>query len=80
MFFEVRRLELDPDSEACEDTAGRFHVLNVVEGVGITMITSRGVLAGMAYAETAVGPSAVGAYTVRAWGPRQVPVVKAYVQ
>jgi mannose-6-phosphate isomerase class I len=79
MFFEVRRLELDPDSEAREDTAGRFHVLNVVEGAGITIITSSGVVVGLAYAETAVVPAAVGAYAVKAWGPRHVRVVKALV-
>jgi mannose-6-phosphate isomerase class I len=80
MFFEVRRLELDPGSEAPEDTSGRFHVLNVVEGAGITIITSTGATAGLAYAETAVVPASVGAYMVKAWGPKQVRVVKAYVR
>jgi mannose-6-phosphate isomerase class I len=78
MFFEVRRLELDPDSEVPEDTAGRFHVLNVVEGAGIT-ITCTDATAELAYAETAVVPASVGAYTVKAWGQR-VRVVKAYVR
>ncbi len=80
MFFEVRRLELDPDSEAREETAGRFHVLNVVEGAGITIITSTGALMRLAYAETAVVPAAVGAYAVKAWGPEKVRVAKAYVR
>jgi len=80
MFYEVRRLELDPDFEARSDTAGRFHVLNVVEGAGITIITSNGAMQGLAYAETVVVPAAVGAYTVKAWGPGQVRVVKACVQ
>jgi mannose-6-phosphate isomerase class I len=79
MFFEVRRLELDPGSEAPENTSGRFHVLNVVEGVGITIITSTGATVGLAYAETAVVPASVGAYTVKAWEPETVQVVKAYV-
>jgi mannose-6-phosphate isomerase class I len=81
MFFEVRRLELDPDSEAPEDTAGRFHVLNVVEGAGITItITSTDATAGLAYAETVVVPASVGAYTVKAWEPETVRVMKAYVR
>jgi len=80
MFVEVRRLQLDPDSEVREDTAGRFHVLNVVEGAAITTITSSGVLGGLAHAETAVVPAAVGAYDVKAWGPKQVRVVKELVR
>ena len=79
MFVEVRRLQLDPDSEVREDTAGRFHVLNVVEGAGITTITSSGALGG-AHAETAVVAAAVGAYDVKAWGPKQVRVVKELVR
>jgi hypothetical protein len=66
MFFEVRRLELDPGSEAPENTSGQFHVLNLVEGAGITIITSTGATLGLAYAETAVVPASVGAYTVKA--------------
>jgi mannose-6-phosphate isomerase class I len=79
MFFEVERLELDPGSEAPENTSGRFHVLNVVEGGGITIITSTGATLGLAYAETAVVPASVGAYTVKAWESETVRVVKAYV-
>ena len=44
------------------------------------MITSTGVTVGLAYAETAVVPAAVGAYTVKAWEPETVRVVKAYVR
>jgi mannose-6-phosphate isomerase class I len=79
MFFEIRRLELDPCAEAPENTSGRFHVLNVVEGAGITIITSTGAKVGLAYAETAVVPASVGAYTVNAWESETVRVVKAYV-
>ena len=32
MFFEVQRLGLDAHATAPQDTAGRFHVLNLVEG------------------------------------------------
>jgi mannose-6-phosphate isomerase class I len=80
MFFDVRRLELDPGSQARDDTAGRFHVLNVVDGAGITITTSTGVHQHLAYAETVVVPAAVGAYTLTASGPKNVRVVKAYVR
>jgi hypothetical protein len=80
MFFEVWRFQLDPDSAVREHTAGRFNVLNGVEGAGITIITSSGALGGLVYAETAVVPAAVGAYDVKAWGPKQVRVVKDSVR
>ncbi len=80
MFFDVRRLELEPDSEVRAETAGRFHILNVVEGAGITIGTSTGMVLRLAYAETAVVPAAVGAYTVKPWGAAKVRVVKAYVR
>ena len=80
MFFEVWRFQLDPDFAVREHTAGRFHVLNGVEGARITIITSSGALGGLVYAETAVVPAAVGAYDVKAWGPKQVRVVKESVR
>jgi len=80
MFFEVRRLELAPDAALADDTADRFHVLNVVEGAGITICTNDGVHVDLVYAETIVVPAATGAYTVRAVGADRVRVVKAYVR
>lgn len=69
MFFDIRRLELETDFEAREETAGRFHILNVVEDAGITIGTSTGTVLRLAYAETAVVPAAVGPYTVKRGGP-----------
>lgn len=80
MFFEVQRLVLAPDVALADDTADRFHVLNVVEGAGITICTDEGVQVELAYAETVVVPAATGAYTVRAVGADRVRVVKAYVR
>ncbi len=80
MFFDIRRLELDPDGLIHDTTAGRFHVLNVVEGSGISIGTGDGVEVELAYAETVVVPAAVGPYTVRALGSERVLVVKAHVR
>lgn len=80
MFFDVRRLELAPNVALADDTADRFHVLNVVEGSGITIRTCDGVQVELAYAETIVVPAAAGAYTIRAVGPDRVRVVKAHVR
>ncbi len=80
MFFDVRRLQMDPGSEVREDTDGRFHILNVVEGEGVSIVSGGGDEMTLAYAETAVVPAAVGAYTVSAWGASPARVVKAFVR
>lgn len=79
MFFDVRRLVLDGAYDLPEDTSGRFHVLNVVEGHGVTLTTHDGYHHWVAYAETIVVPAAVGPYTVRA-APGGARVVKAIVR
>ncbi|MFL4910392.1 class I mannose-6-phosphate isomerase [Streptomyces sp. MMS24-I2-30] len=80
MFFEVRRLELAPDSVVDDDTDHRFHVINVVEGDGIRLETSGGHCQVLAYAETLTLPASVGAYRVRALGAGPVRYVKALVR
>lgn len=80
MFFEVRRLVLDTATHASDDTAGRFHVLNIVEGAGVVIETAAGHLHPLAYAETLVIPAAVGSYTVHRQGEHMVRLVKALVR
>ena len=80
MFFEVRRLVLEPAGRAPDDTAGRFHVLNVVEGSGVTVQTAAGHRHPLAYAETLLVPAAVGRYTLHADGKARVRVIKAMVR
>ncbi len=79
MFYEVRRLILDAGAVAEDDTAGRFHVLNVVEGDGVTVETDAGHRHPLSFAETLTVPAAVGGYRlVPTGGP--VRVVKALVR
>ncbi|MEP6649222.1 MAG: hypothetical protein ABJA74_04815 [Lapillicoccus sp.] len=80
MFFEVRRLVLDTASQAPDDTAGRFHVLNVVDGAGVTIETAAGYRHPLAYAETLLVPAAVGRYTLHRQDEARVRVVKALVR
>jgi uncharacterized protein YjlB len=80
MFFDVRRVALDAGAEVREDTAGRFHVLNVVDGDGVIIDTGDGSSVAVAYAETIVVPAAVGVYTMRVAGAGSARVVKAYVR
>jgi mannose-6-phosphate isomerase class I len=80
MFFEVRRVVLEAGSQARDDTAGRFHVLNVVEGSGVTIETAAGHRHPLAYAETLLVPAAVGPYRLHQEGSARVRVVKALVR
>ncbi|MFF5304315.1 class I mannose-6-phosphate isomerase [Streptomyces sp. NPDC013161] len=80
MFYEVRRFVLDAGAEAADDTQGRFHILNVVEGEGVTVHTAAGDRHELAYAETLTVPAAVGRYTLRAAAGGPVRVVKALVR
>ncbi len=79
MFFEVRRITVDSDRPAPDDTDGRFHVVNVVDGDGALIETGTGHHS-LAYAETLVLPAAVGRYTIRRAGERPVRLVKALVK
>jgi hypothetical protein len=56
MFFEVRRVVLQPGAATAGDTSGRFHVLNVVEGDGVLVETADGPAHSLAYAETLLVP------------------------
>jgi mannose-6-phosphate isomerase class I len=69
IFFAVHRLEFE--RELSDDTRGRFHVLNLVDGDEIEVAGHP-----LAYAETLVVPAAVGPYMLRG-GPARV--VKAFV-
>jgi mannose-6-phosphate isomerase class I len=79
MFFRVHRIELEPAATIPQDTAGRFHVLNVVAGEGV-LIRSALSEQILSFAETIVIPAAVGTYGVTALGGGPVRVIKAYVQ
>lgn len=80
MFFEVRRFELGPGAQAVDDATGGFHVLNVVDGEGILVVTEAGHRHTLAYAETLTIPAAVCGYTVYAIGSGRVRYVKALIR
>jgi mannose-6-phosphate isomerase class I len=78
MFFQVRRLVLEPGALAELDTDGRFQVVNVVEGDG-AVVRWGGGEHHLAYAETMVVPAAVGAYRIDPVGAAPVRIVRAFV-
>ena len=80
MFFGVRRVLVEGDRPAEDDTDGRFHILNVVEGYGVDITTAAGHQHALAYAETLVVPAAVGAYTLTKTGNAPVRLVKSLVR
>jgi mannose-6-phosphate isomerase class I len=63
LFFEVRRLGFE--EQATDDTAGRFHVLNLVAGQEAVVETAGGHTHRLAYGETMVVPAAAGRYRLR---------------
>jgi hypothetical protein len=79
MFFEVRRLVLEPGGSAQQRTDGRFHVLTVVDGDGAVVTTAAGRRHPINYAETLAVPASVGGYRVVGRGPGRVRLVKAQV-
>ncbi|MFI1408493.1 class I mannose-6-phosphate isomerase [Streptomyces sp. NPDC020707] len=79
MFYAVHRLVVAPEAGIPDDTAGRFHILNVAAGQGAVVETHDGRTHFLAYAETLTVPAAVGPYRVRAVGGDEVRIVKALV-
>ena len=77
LFFAVHRLDFDDAIE--DDTAGRFHVLNLVAGEQVDIEFGAGETHGLAYAETIVIPASVGGYRVRRVRGGPCKVVKAFV-
>jgi mannose-6-phosphate isomerase class I len=77
LFFAVHRLDFGDQME--DDSAGRFHVLNLVEGDHIEIESGAGDIHPLSYAETIVVPAAVGAYRLRRVRGDACKVVKAFV-
>jgi len=80
VFFEVRRVVITSDASVEDDTAHRFHLLNVVEGDGVEVAPLDGPAQVLTYAETLVIPAAVGPYHLRRLGTERVRVVKSLVR
>jgi mannose-6-phosphate isomerase class I len=77
LFFAVHRLDF---ADAAQDeTEGRFHVLNLVAGEEVEIVTERGDVHSLSYAETIVVPASVGAYAIRRLRGPECKVVKAFV-
>ncbi|GAA4975910.1 class I mannose-6-phosphate isomerase [Streptomyces hyderabadensis] len=79
MFYAVHRLVVSRGCDMRDDTAGRFHILNVAAGEGAVVETRDGRTHTLAFAETITIPAAVGPYRVRALGGDEVRIVKALV-
>ncbi|MGW4882401.1 class I mannose-6-phosphate isomerase [Streptomyces sp. NPDC004262] len=78
MFYAVHRLVVAPEAAVADDTAGRFHILNVAAGQGAVIETAAGSHF-LAFAETITVPAAAGPYRISAVGGDEVHVVKALV-
>jgi mannose-6-phosphate isomerase class I len=79
MFYAVHRLVVAPDADIADDTAGRFHILNVAAGQGAVIETRDAGSHTLAFAETITVPAAAGPYRIRPVGDDEVHIVKALV-
>ena len=78
LFHAVHRLDFTDEVE--DDTAGRFHVLCLVEGGEVAVEPAHGASHPLAYAETIVIPASVGPYRLRRLSGPPAKVVKAFVK
>jgi mannose-6-phosphate isomerase class I len=78
LFFAAHRLDFDDSVR--DDTAGRFHVLNLVEGEEVTIEPLSGDPHELAYAETIVVPAEVGPYQLHRRSGKHAKVIKAFVK
>ena len=76
-FYAVERFEFD--TEITEDTNNQCHVLSLVEGESIAVITN-GREQVMHYAETFIIPAAAKSYTLKNTGKTRAKVIKAFVK
>ena len=76
-FYAIERFEFD--TEITEDTNNQCHVLSLVEGESIAVITNDREQV-IHYAETFIIPAAVKSYTLKNTGKTRVKVVKAFVK
>jgi mannose-6-phosphate isomerase class I len=77
LFFAVHRLDFE--ESVADDTAERFHVLNLVAGDEVELEATSGAIHPLAYAETIVVPASVGQYRIRRLRGGPCKVVKAFV-
>jgi mannose-6-phosphate isomerase class I len=77
LFFAVHRLDFE--ESIADDTAERFHVLNLVAGDEVELEAASGAIHPLAYAETIVVPASVGQYRIRRVRGGPCKVVKAFV-
>jgi mannose-6-phosphate isomerase class I len=77
LFFGVNRLDFE--ESIADDTEERFHVLNLVGGEEVEIVSDGGATHPLAYAETIVVPASVGGYQIRRVRGGACKVVKAFV-
>jgi quercetin dioxygenase-like cupin family protein len=79
MFFQVRRIVVEPGGTGPQRTDDRFHVLTLVDGDAVLISTAAGDEHRLNYAETLAIPASVGGYQVHNPGTDRVRLVKAMV-
>lgn len=76
-FHQVFRVEIE--TEASFELEGRFHILTLVEGESVKLISNGNEFV-LNYSETVIVPASTGCYTMRAGGKGKCMVVKALLK
>jgi mannose-6-phosphate isomerase class I len=78
MYFKTHRLEFKEEIE--DDTAGQFHMLTLVEGNRVLVVTHDGKEYVLDFPDTLTVPASVGRYRIVNLGEGTVKVVKALIR
>lgn len=78
LFFAIHRLEFT--DQIADDTTGKIHVLNLVEGERCEIVTEGHEPVELRFAESLIIPASVGPYHIRNLGQSECKLVKAFVK
>lgn len=78
MYFKTHRLEFEKEIE--DDTRGEFHMLTLVEGERVLIVSHDGKSYTLSFLDTLTVPASVGRYRIVNLGRGMVRVVKALIR
>ncbi len=78
LFFAISRLEFSDTID--DETHGKFHALNMVEGDRCEILTENNAPVELRFAESCILPASIGRYRLKNKGTQPCKIVKAFVK